>query len=116
MEAQAKFRVRDRAFAITGRGIGVIGWLDQGSLRCGQPVSVAIPGGQDGDIIEQSIVEAARLAEPPHELPGLIFLTDTNGEHAALLRRLLMDGTVLTITGPAVVDPSSPWYEKRTLI
>lgn len=116
MEAQVKFRVRDRAFTITGRGVAVIGWLDEGSLRCAQPVTVAIPAGHDGDIIEQSIVEAARLAEPPHELPGLIFLTDTNGEHAALLTRLLVDGTVLTITGPAVVDPSSAWWEKRTLI
>jgi hypothetical protein len=116
MEAQVKFRVRDWSFTITGRGVGVIGWLDQGSLRCGQPVTVAIPGGDDGDIIEQSIVEAARLAEPPHELPGLIFLTDTNSAYAALLRRLLVEGTVLTLTGPGVVGPSSPWWEKRTLL
>jgi len=70
MEAIAKFRVRGQAFTITGRGVAVIGWLDEGTLRCGRPVSVAIPGGPGGDIIEQSIVEAARLAEPPHELPG----------------------------------------------
>jgi hypothetical protein len=116
MDAQVKFRVRDRAFTIAGRGIGVIGWLDQGSLWCARPVTVSIPGGPNGDVIEQSHVEAARLAEPPHELPGLIFRTDPDGEHAALLMRLLVDGTVLTLTGPAVVDPSNPWYEKRTLI
>jgi len=33
-----------------------------------------------------------------------------------MLKSLLAEATILTLTGPAVVDPLDPWYAKRTLI
>jgi hypothetical protein len=114
-QPQAKLRVRGEPFFIATRGLGVIGELVEGDLFFARPVTVAIPGGPEGDVIEQvGAVESARLAEPPHELPGLIFLDAMRGtERGEFLRSLLQPGTVLTLTGPGVVEPSDPRFRRK---
>ncbi len=117
MQKEAKLRVRGEPFFITGRGLGVIGYPVDCSLRFAQPVTVAIPGGPDGEVIEHvAHVEAARVREPPGELPGLVFPAERGSARAELLRALLRPGTLLKLTGDAVIYPSDNRFPQGRLI
>lgn len=117
MEPRALLRVGGEPFFITGRGVGVIGTLVEGSLRFAWPATVAIPGGPEGVVIEHvACIESARVPDPPHELPGMLFGAERGSERAELLLGLLRPGTLLTITGPAVISPADGRFPARTLV
>ena len=62
--------------------------------------------GREGPLNGGSILVAA----------GLIFGAERGTERAGLLLRLLRPGTILTLTGDAVIDPTDARYPARMLV